>query len=161
MSDIFQGTVADRPWTAVDDFTMTNMIAEGASHRDVAAKLGRTKEAIKTRVKKLRRQARARSEGSPPYVRQQLRSGVLVSGVQSAPRVFSDGQISRSPLGPEGGIFLTDLCANQCRQPMWGHRDRATNFYCGAPISRGAYCEFHAADNYWTRAEYLRQRDAA
>jgi GcrA cell cycle regulator len=149
-------------WADDADQVLREMWAADIKAADIGAKLGRTRNSVIGRARRLGLQARPspigqRPPGAPPRKRKPGRP--RIPDMQRAARIAARRAANPipaaqpAPSGDPAPVRSTGLvdapcdlprpvlpaggssAGRCCRWPMWGNKERPTHRYCGAPVS--------------------------
>jgi len=156
-----QQSMTDRrnTWPLTDDARLTELWAAGHSTITIGDMMGRTKNAVVGRARRLKLPARPSPivreytrkagkvvreyarKGSPAPQRPSMRSAeALARTVRAEKPVFA----APPPIVPR--VVVSERERGGCKWPMWGSTERATHVYCDAPRDGcGPYCAAHHA----------------
>lgn len=144
------------PWTDVQIETLRTLHAEGQTFSQIATALGcSSRNAVIGKAGRLGLPKRGATSGLIPAVRspRRPRSAPVPKRVprqqfSAAPLVpVADGVCDLPPDSSPFACTLMDLRKSACRWPL-GDPQGAETMFCGAGVSRGAYCARHGALAY-------------
>lgn len=143
-------------WSQSDIDTLRARIAEGLTARQIADKIGRTRNSVIGKAQRLGLSIGTQADNGPTTQRTRRKRRKGAAGLRSS-SVTACGAVVTDPvpapvvsLGPVADPAfcpapLIDLRANQCKYPLWGEGDTVRNC-CGARRDLiEPYCAAHMA----------------
>ena len=155
-------------WTSDEDHVLRRLWADGLSAKNIADKLGCTKNAIIGRAHRLQLPQRPSPikarDGQPIVTRTKIVADKPVKVMETqhtrepvakrpvppprpaVPRLAPAPLLPRLERLPLKAPTPNKFSGPTCHFPMWGNKQRPTHVYCDAPRLEGkAYCLQHAA----------------
>jgi len=140
------------PWTTEQDWNLARLWESGLTARNIAERLGRTRNSIIGRVHRLKLTPRGspirgaaqrpKSDVKPPRVKLTLPARVVIAAKQAA-------YLSRQPKPPPAPLMALPISARHACQWIAGEPSADDACKCGAPAVAGwSWCPEHLARVY-------------